>query len=154
MALPRDASHPGGMRHGYTLVELIVVMAILAMLLGIVLPATARWRHAAAVRAARDELAAGLAWTRIAAASHGGASLVLDPPTGRFWTRTADGRDSELVDLKARYGVRVDSGSEDPVVFPYDALGIGRLANRTVYVRRGDATAGLTVSSYGRYRRW
>lgn len=143
------------MRHpGFTLVEMIMVMTVLATLLGIALPPTARWRHAAAVRTARDELAAGLAWTRMAAASHGGASLVLDPLTGRFWTRTADGRDSEPVDLQARYGVRVDAGSDDPVVFPYDALGIGRLTSRTVYVRRGSAEAGLTVSAYGRCRRW
>lgn len=138
---------------GYTLIELIVVMAVLGVLLAIALPPALRWRDAAAVRSARDELAAALAWTRVAAASHGGATLVLDPAVGRFWTH-ADGRDSAPVDLADRYGVRVDPGSGDPVVFHYDGLGIGRLTNRTVRVVRGDAEAGVTVSAYGRYRRW
>jgi prepilin-type N-terminal cleavage/methylation domain-containing protein len=138
---------------GYTLVELVVVMALLGVLLAIALPPTLRWRDAAAVRSARDELAAALAWTRVAAASHGGATLVLEPGTGRFWTRTG-GRDGEAVDLAGRYGVRVDPGTEATVAFHYDALGIGRLTNRTVRIRRGAAEGGVTVSAYGRYRRW
>lgn len=140
-------------RPGYTLIELITVMAVLAMLLGVAVPPALRWRDAAAVRSARDEFAAGLAWTRVAAASHGGATLVLDPATGRFWTRTA-GRDAPPTDLGAQYGVHVDPGTTGPVVFHYDALGIGRLTNRTVRLRRGSAEAGVTVSAYGRYRRW
>jgi prepilin-type N-terminal cleavage/methylation domain-containing protein len=138
---------------GYTLVELIVTMAVLCVLLAVAFPPALRWRDAAAVRSARDELAAGLGWTRVAAASHGGASLVLDPVTGRFWTRTAGGA-SPVVDLCGRYGVDIDPGTESPVVFEYDALGIGRLTNRTVRIRRGDVEAGVTVSAYGRYRRW
>ncbi len=138
---------------GYTLVEMIVVTALLGVLLAIALPPTLRWRDAAAVRSARDELAAGLAWTRVAAASHGGATLLLDPVTGRFWTRTA-GRNGEAVDLTGRYGVRVDPGTEEEVAFHYDALGIGRLTNRTVRIHRGAAEGGVTVGAYGRYRRW
>ena len=143
------------MRHpGYTLLETIVVLALLGILLGIALPGTKRWRDAAAVRSAREELAAGLARTRMAAATHGGAVMVLDPSTGRFWTRTGDGGTSPPVDLRGRYGVRVDAGTEDPVLFHYDALGIGRLTNRTVRVARGSADGGVIVSAYGRYRRW
>lgn len=141
-------------RPGYTLVESLVVMALLAMLLGVALPPARRWRDAAAVQAARDELAGGLAWTRMAAASHDGASLVLEPGSGRFWIRTAAGRAAPPVDLGARYGVRVEPGADVPVVFRYDRLGIGRLTNRTVQLRRGQAVAGLTISAYGRYRRW
>ena len=140
-------------RPGYTLIEIIVVTAVLGILLAVVLPPALRWRDAAAVRSARDELAAGLAWTRMAAASHGGAALVLDPVGGRFWTR-AGARASAPVSLTDRYGVRVDPGSEEPVVLYYDGLGIGRITSRTVRVLRGEAEAGLTVSAYGRYRRW
>jgi len=143
------------MRHpGTTLIELLVVMAVLAMLLGIALPSAGRWRDESAVRAARDELAAGLAIARAAAPGHGGASLVLDPQSGRFWIRTDDGRVFEPVGLGDRYGVRVDPGVAGPVIFRYDGLGIGRLTSRTVHVRRGRAEAGITVSAYGRYRRW
>ncbi|MFO7892290.1 MAG: type II secretion system protein [Longimicrobiales bacterium] len=138
---------------GYTLIELIVATAVLGVILAIALPPALRWRDAAAVCAARDELAAGLAWTRMAAASHGGATLLLDPAAGRFWTRT-DGHDSEPVALAVRYGVRVEAGSDEVIAFYYDALGIGRLTNRTVGMVRGQAEAGVTVSAYGRYRRW
>ena len=140
--------------HGYTLVELILVLMLLGVLLGIARTATAAWRDRAAVRAAREELVAGLAWTRLAAATHGGAVLVLDPLTGRFWTSTADGTGSRAVNLRRRYGVRVDPGTDAPVLFRYDALGIGRLSNRTVRIARGGAEGGVTVSAYGRYRRW
>ena len=135
------------------MVELLVILAVFGVLLAIATPPATRWRDGAAVRSARDELAAGLAWTRVAAASHGGATLVLDPVTGSFRTRTA-GRAVAAVDLSGKYGVEVDPGTADPVLFRYDALGIGRLTNRTVRLRRGRAEAGLTVSAYGRYRRW
>lgn len=142
------------MRHtGYTLIELIVVTAVLGVLLTIALPPTVRWRDGVAVRAARDELAAGLSWTRWAAAAHGGASLVLDPAQGRFWTRAA-GRDWHGVDLTGRYGVRIDPGPGGLMVFHYDGLGLGRFGNHTVRIRRGHSEAGITVSSYGRFRRW
>ena len=143
------------MRHpGTTLIELIVVMAVLAILLGVAVPSSAQWRDAAAVRAARDELASALARARATAVSRGGAALVLDPLAGRFWTVTDSGRAGETVSLEDRYGVQVDPGGEEPVIFRYDGLGIGRLASRTVRIRRGTAEAGLTVSAYGRTRRW
>ena len=139
---------------GHTLIEILVVLAILAVLLGVGLPGMSRWRDAAAVRAARDELAAGLAWTRMAAVTHGGASLVLDPTTGRFTIGLGDGADRPAVDLSGQYGVVIDPGTDRLVAFRYDALGIGRMTSRTVRVRRGHIEGGVTVSAYGRYRRW
>ncbi len=139
--------------HGFTLVELLLALLILAGLLTVALPPVGRWRDQAAVRAARDELASALSWTRLAAASRDGATLVLDPATGRFWTERA-GERTPAVDLARRYRVRVEVGTGAAVRFRYDGLGIGRLANRTVRIRRSDALAGLTVNSYGRVRRW
>jgi prepilin-type N-terminal cleavage/methylation domain-containing protein len=138
---------------GYTLVELLASLLLLAALLAIGLPPLSRWRNESAVRAARDDLAAALAWTRVAAASGDGATLVLDPDTGRFWTERA-GERTPTVDLARRYRVRVETGASVAVRFRYDALGIGRLANRTVRFRRSAALAGLTVNSYGRIHRW
>lgn len=141
---------------GYTLIELLFVLSILGVLLAITMPPLTRWLDAAAVHAARDELAGGLALTRVAAVSGRGATLVLDPAAGRFWIRTEEEDGSATAtDLARRYRVRIDVGaSTAPVLFHYDALGIGRLANRTVRVHRGRAEAGLTVSAYGRFRRW
>ena len=143
------------MRHrGFTLIEILVCIALLAMLLAVAAPPAFRWRDAAAVSAARDELAAGLGWTRMAAAAHGGAALVLDPLSGRYSVRIGTGVEPPPVDLAGRYGVAIDPGTSAPVAFRYDALGIGRITSRTVRFRRGAAEAGLTISAYGRYRRW
>lgn len=156
MAVPRFVVNTPAMRHrrGYTLTELVLVLAVLAVLLAIALPPVGRWRDRAAVRAARDELAGAVAWTRMAAATRGGAALAVDPATGRVWTRARDGADSAPVDLPGRYGVQVETGTEGVVLLQYDALGIGRATSRTFTLRRGGAVAGVTVSAYGRHRRW
>lgn len=138
-------------RGGFSLVELLVVAALVALLATIVLPPMARWRDALAVRAARDELAAALALTRITAAAAGGAALAVDPVAARYRVVTS-GAAGDPVSLAERYGISVDG--DRAFELRYDALGIGRLASRTVTIRRGSAEAGLVVSAYGRVRRW
>lgn len=145
---------PGRAKSGYTLIELLLVLFLLGVLLSLALQPLARWRDQAAVHAAREELAAALAHTRITAISASGATLVLTPATGSFSTRTRAGTVGLPVDLQARYRVGVDAGAGDSVTFHYDALGIGRLTSRTVTMKRGGARAGITVSAYGRFRRW
>ena len=139
---------------GFTLLELLVVLGLTAVLLALAFPGAARWRDAAATRAARDELASALARTRVAAVAHGGASLWVDPGAAAFWTSTAAGLVETPVDLGERYGVSVDPGAAAAVEIRFDGLGLGRLSNRTVVVRRGGAERGVTVSAYGRVRRW
>lgn len=136
------------------MIELLVALLLLGVLLALSLPSMARWRDAVAARAARDELAAGLAWTRLSAVSHGGSTLVVDAASGTFWTMTPAGPVREPVSLTDRYAVRLDVGSAGRVSLEYDALGVGRHASRTIRFRRGGAEAGLVISGYGRFRRW
>ncbi|MBW3553408.1 MAG: hypothetical protein KY466_07860 [Gemmatimonadetes bacterium] len=140
-------------RAGTSFLELIVVLALLGLLLGIAAPPALRWRDVLAVRAARDELAAGVATARATATAAGGAALILDVSAGVFWITTADGKAGLVTDVASRYGVRIE-GADGLVEIRYDAVGIGRLSNRTLRFRRGRAEAGLVVSAYGRVRRW
>ena len=60
------------------------------------------------------------------------------------------------LDLVADWGVAVSSPGfgGDTIVIRYDAIGLGRIANRTLRFERGRAVAGLTISAYGRVRAW
>jgi hypothetical protein len=62
----------------------------------------------------------------------------------------------ETLHLGAGFGVQlvIDHATTSTVRLDFDALGLGRLANRTFRVRRGRHEARLTLSSYGRPRRW
>jgi len=140
---------------GYTLIELLIVLLVLGVLVAGGMPRFGRWRDAVAASSARDELAARLAWTRMAAASGEGATLVLHVPDGWYRIELGDGGTAHSAGLGDRFGVVVQvAGSPDSVVLRYDALGIGRMTGRSIEVRRGNAVAGLTVSPHGRYRRW
>lgn len=55
-------------RRGFTLLELLVVMALIAMTTAVVLPAVVRWTAAAAERGWREDLAAALTALPIQAA--------------------------------------------------------------------------------------
>lgn len=144
-------------RPGTTLLELILVLSILGVLLGISYPAFRRGLDGLAVRGARDELGTGVARARVVALTRGGATLIVDLGAARFWVETAAGDTVGVpVDLAARYGVRVTTtgASTDRVALRFDGIGVGRLANRTFQLRRGDSLAHLTLSTYGRPRPW
>ncbi len=140
---------------GLTILEMVLVLLLAGILAGLAWPPLARARDGALVRAARDDLAVTIARTRSAALARGGATFVAEADTDRFWVRGA-GADTVAgpVDVRARYGVGLETVGGPVAELRYDALGIGRLASRTFRLRRGDAEAGVTVSSYGRVRTW
>lgn len=145
------------LRSGTTLVELAVVLGILAVSIALAVPPLGRGLDRHAAWRARDALVAGIARTRAMAVARGGAVLVVDVAAGRFWIETPGGqRVGDPVDLWREYGVRlaVDGGREARLSLRFDGLGIARMANRTLRVVRGGAEAGVTLSAYGRVRRW
>ncbi|MBM3909115.1 MAG: GspH/FimT family pseudopilin [Gemmatimonadetes bacterium] len=78
-------------RRGYTLLELTVVVAILALALAVAAPAIAGWRPPNDAEAARAELISALRFARARAVNSGGAvTLVVDPSTARVWLRPRD----------------------------------------------------------------
>jgi prepilin-type N-terminal cleavage/methylation domain-containing protein len=139
---------------GYTLIELLLVLVVLGVLLTLAAPSFGRWRDVVAVAGARDELAGRLAWTRIAAASHGGATLIVLLPDGRYRVEVGGGGVPFAGELGRVYGVTLDAGGADSLELGFNSLGVGRMTGRTIRVVRGAAEAGLTVTPFGRYRRW
>lgn len=141
--------HPSG----YTLVELASVLVLLAVAASAFAPAARRVADRAAVVSGREEVVRALTRARAAAVSRGGSSVtvIARPPAVRISERSVPVR---VVPIGGdRLTVRL-TGSRDSTTFVFDALGIGRFANGTVVLQRGDAETGLTVSSYGRVRRW
>ena len=144
-------------QRGYTLIELVVVLALLAIAIGLAYPGARAASDAWAVRAARDAAASVLAGTRAAALAHRGAELLVVPARGTLLTRTGERAvPVPRLELARDWGVAVSSPgfTGDTIAIRYDAIGLGRIANRTLRFERGRAVAGLTVAAYGRVRRW
>lgn len=147
-----SARPDGGPIDGHTLIELIAVLLIGSLALAVGLPAAEAQRDRWAVAGSREAIVGAITGARAAAITHGGASLFVDPAGDSVWSEGAWGS-SDAVDLRREFGV--DLGPEGPLLeLRFGPLGLGRIASRTLVLRRGDAAASLTLSSYGRVRRW
>lgn len=162
MALPHQRTYRRVMdgsptNTGMTLVELVFVLLLLGVLLGLASPPLMRGLHRHAVRSARDVIAAELARARTVAVARGGAVLVLDLAGGQCWIETVAGDTAgSPIQLAREFRVdlAVDGADDDQLALRFDGLGIGRMMNRTIRIRRGEAEVGLTLSTHGRVRRW
>ena len=161
MAVPRTTPQLRPMRlrsrQGTTLTDLITAMAVISNILTAAAPRYVRARDAYAARAARDVAAAALEQARTLAAGRGTARIVIDPPAGTLIVEAPAGvRARQPLRLSQGFGISmsVDGHAGGPVVLDYNALGLGIIASRTIRFQRGGAEAGISVSTYGRVRRW
>ncbi len=141
-------------RPGFTLFELLIALTLIAVFASVAAPTIRSTTDILAARAAR-ELAFGVfSRARAIALQHGGATIELNATSDRITLRRASG----AVEYEAYFaGQGVDlslDGSADSVVLRYDAYGLGRMMSRTLRFQARSAQAGLTVSSFGRVRRW
>jgi prepilin-type N-terminal cleavage/methylation domain-containing protein len=136
---------------GFTLLETLFVLLLITLGLGLSLPAARRQADRMAVIAARESVVGLIALARREARASGGASLQLRRDGGRMWVESSH-PPGDTLSVESSYGVRVELASAS-VAMPFDALGIGRLANRTLTFTRGAARTVLTISAYGRVRR-
>lgn len=138
---------------GYTLIELIAVLMLLAVGVSALAPTARRLADLSAVNAAREELVALLSEAR-AVAMRAGASTVTvaaDPPLARIEAR---GVSIRSFDFGSGRAVGLSLGSDrDSVSMRFDGLGLGRFSSQTIEVSRGEISALVVVSSYGRVRR-
>ena len=138
---------------GHTIIELSVVLSLTAVTAASLAPTARAYRDRAAVLAAREALVGLLAEARATAMEGGAARVRLEAGPWTAWSSAGDST-LRLVALETDLGVAVElSGARTTAEIDYGPLGLGRFANETVGFRRGNATAGLVVSSYGRVRR-
>ena len=123
------------------------------MLLTIALPSMRNSMHVLAVRAARENAFGMFARARIVAQQNGGAEILLDAAADRIAVRAPSGVIVNEAWFAAQdVDLRLDGA--DTVTLRYDGYGLGRMMSRTITLAVREARAGLTVSSFGRVRRW
>ena len=139
---------------GFTVLELAVVLLLLSVGASALAGGARKLAHRASVVTAREEVIREIVRARAAGVLRGGASAVVvaRPPSVRLQAEESVLRSVPLAG--GEEGITVSlTGGRDSLVLRFDRLGIGRFANATVLLRRGGATSGLVVSSYGRVRR-
>jgi type II secretory pathway pseudopilin PulG len=142
-------------RAGFTLADLIITLAILGILLGMAAPRVGALRAWGAVRSARDAAASAFDRARSLAVARGTARVTVDAVAGTIAIEAPIGIPADAVlQLTGGWGVAVGLGGSRTAVLDFNAIGLGVVASRTITLTRGAAEAGLTVSSYGRVRRW
>ena len=141
------------MKHGFSLVELVIVVALLLLATSVGIPVSHRVRDAAAVHGAVSGLLALVTEARIVAVARGGAEVHLSdsPPSATIVVGGTTLRSAQF-EPADRLVLRLPRG-RPRWTLRYDALGIGRIASSTLTVQAGEVSRRLVVSSYGRLRR-
>ncbi len=141
------------MRHGFTLLELAGVLALLALTAVLSFPLGQGVRERLSVIGAREELVGLITRARGEALRPGGSSLIVISNPAEIRVE-ASGEILHRVDLGATWRIElVLSGGRPSVELRFDASGLGRMAARSVTLTRGSAVARLIISAYGRVRR-
>jgi type II secretory pathway pseudopilin PulG len=162
MVTPRQGHHHGvmntrGLRAGTSLAELVLTLAILGCAAAIAVPRLSGARDEYAVRAARDAAAALVDRARLLAQLRGSARLDVDPVLSEIRVESPIGTPAATPlrpGAEWRAALAIAGSQSGTVSLDFDAHGLGRVANRTIRFRRGDREARLTLSTYGRVRRW
>ncbi len=143
------------MRRGFTLVEMMVVLAVLAVLAAIVVPGSAREADRIAVehQAVRILLAYRTAWLTARTQQRLAILRITPDSIAVRSVASAGDPDTILVSLTpgpALAGVALQSPARTAVFGP-DGVGLG-VANTTHVLMRGAATRRVVVSRLGRVR--
>ncbi|HVH67251.1 MAG TPA: GspH/FimT family pseudopilin [Gemmatimonadales bacterium] len=142
------------MRRGLTLCELMLVLAVLAVVMAITLPRLGGLLDWIAVDTAARNVTGSIAVARNAAVMRGTQGRVLIASDSLRIDRWLGDTWGPLLRWPgpAEQGVRLDV-SNPAVVF--DAVGLGwGISNTKIELRRGDRVATITVSRVGRVKRW
>lgn len=138
------------MRKGYSLLEQLIVLAVMAILFTIAAPRTLAALDRSAVRNARMQLVTTLGAARGSAQSRSEkVAVAMDSTAGLL--RILAGADTLLVrPLRHELGVEIAS-SRDTVTYGASGRGYGA-ANSTIVLSRGAAAETVYVARLGRAR--
>jgi prepilin-type N-terminal cleavage/methylation domain-containing protein len=143
-------------RSGVTLPDLIITLAILAILAVIAAPRLQRAGQAMATRSARDAAAMEFERARVLALARGTARVIVDPVAAELRVESPVGFPAgpplRLAGFAA--AVSVDGQAAGTTSLDFNAIGLGVSANRTIRFHRGQQESRLSLSVYGRVRRW
>ena len=138
------------MRSGFTIPELLIVLAVTAILTGLALPAVTGLRDRLTVRLAAVDAARALSDARTIALTAARRTAVrIDALTNTLTVYA--GTDTIRIVRLSEYGVRLRT-TRDSVAFGPTGIGWGA-ATATITLTRGTASTALAVSRISRIRR-
>lgn len=138
------------MRTGFTVVELLVVLAVTAVLAGLSLPSMLGMRDRITVRLAAVDAARALADARSVAMTASRRTAVRIDARTNTLTVIAGSETIRTLHLD-EYGVRLRT-TRDSIAFGPTGIGWGA-ASATITISRGSASTALAISRIGRIRK-
>lgn len=148
--VPTVSTEGTRMRHGLTLVEVAVALALVALAAAIAVPRVTAQLHGMAVAAAAAETAGALQAARDQAITEGRPVTAYLDEASAAVTVVSDTDTLLRRDLAAAHAVGL-SASRDSIAYLPDALAVGA-ANLGIVLSRGSRTRTITVSRLGRVR--
>jgi Tfp pilus assembly protein FimT len=138
------------MRRGYSLVQMLVVLAIIAVLCGISIRRLSDARDGSAVRGAATQVATAFALARSAAVLRASRVAVVIDPNAATLRVLAEAETLHVRALHSEFGVTLEA-TRDSVAYGPTGRGYGA-ANSSIILRRGSAADTVFVSRLGRVR--
>lgn len=135
--------------HGFTLLELLIVLSIVGVALGVSQPVISNLRDARSLRSATQVIRHQLSFARRSAV-HGRERIRLRRSEDRLILETIDGAVRSSIDLSGPDRLPVDSVQLRPSTFRFNAR--GQAAPGSVYLFRGRRSVRIVCNFLGRIR--
>jgi type II secretory pathway pseudopilin PulG len=138
------------MRPGYSLMQMLIVLAIIAVFCGIAIPRLSAARDGSAVRGAATQVVTAFALARSAAVLRASrVAVVIDSNAATLRVLT-EAETLHVRALRPEFGVTLEA-TRDSVAYGPTGRGYGA-ANSSIILRRGAAVDTVFVSRLGRVR--